>query len=808
MTDLRFAIRQLQRNPGVTAVAVLTLALGIGANTAIFSVFKALVLEPLPYPDSWRLVHVWKSDMAIRDFMPLSGPDYFDLREQNRCFEELGAYTTARHNLGGDKPVRVEGILCTAAILRAFGVQPALGHWFTEAEETEGTRRVVVLGHRLWQERYGGDPAIIGGTIVVNGETHEVVGITPPGFQFLSPWYRGNPFAIWTPLVLSRDEKERNGCYYLGLGRLKADGSFRTSLNAAQTELRTIGRRVAAAHPDTHHRKVFWALPLLFQCVGGNVLGRLILLFWIAGLVLLVACANVAGLLLARGAERQGEVAIRFALGATRRRIVRQWLIESLLVALIGSLAGAALAAAGLGLLRELLPADLQRTEGIRMDRWVLLFSLGLSVVTALACGLAPALTVSRTRPMEMVKGGGGSGGSASQSRRRWLPKLAVVQLATALCLANLAVLMLVSYRRVLETPQGFDEQRVLTADVWLWGDRYREPGQKVRFWRQLLERAEALPGVDAAAVTTKLPLEGGRNGEILVEGETFEPQAKHPLVEMSWVSPGYFQAMGIPLRAGRAMTPGPATGGVREVVVNRALVERYWPGQDGLGQPLRPNNVQPEWSAVIVGVVESVRQWGAESKPLPEIYFPYDAEPAVGAKLVVHSAAEPVLLVPALQQEIARLDSDMPLSNVRTMKHVVATSTAHRKFVTRLIEVFMAIALLLAVVGVYGVISYQAVQRTREFGLRLAFGASRHQIHQLVLRQALGMAGWGTVFGLGATLNLAFVLRHLIYGVDALDSLVLVLAAILVAAATLLAAYVPARRAARLDPMQALRCE
>jgi predicted permease len=808
MNDLRFAFRQLRKSPGFTAVAVLTLALGIGANTAIFSVFKALVLDPLPYPDPLRLVHVWKSDIAIRDFMPLSGPDYFDLRAQSRCFEELGAYTTARHNLGGDKPVRVQGILCTAAILRAFGVQPALGRWFTEAEETEGTRRVVVLSHRLWQERYAGDPALVGRTIVVNGEAHEVVGITPPGFQFLSPWYRGNPFEVWTPLVLSRDEKERNWCYYLGLGRLKGDLPIRACLNAAQTELRTIGQRVAEVHPNTHHRKVFWALPLVFQCVGGNLLGRLLLLFWIAGLVLLVACANVAGMSLARGADRQAEVAVRFALGATRRRIVRQWLLESLLLALIGGLAGAGLAAAGLGLLRELLPADLQRAEGIRMDQWVLLFSLALSAVTALICGLAPALTVSRTRPIEVIKGGGLSGGYGGQSRRRLLPRLAVAQLAIALCLANLAILMLVSYRRVLDTPQGFDEQRVLTADVWLWGDRYQQPERKVRFWRQLLERAEALPGVDAAAVTTKLPLEGGRNGEILVEGEVFGAQAKHPLVEMSWVSPGYFQAMGIPLRAGRTMTPGLAVGAVQQVVVNRALVEKYWPGQDGLGQSLRPNSPEPEWSAVIVGVVENVRQWGAESKPLPEIYFPYDAEPAVGAKLVVHSAAEPVLLVPALQQEIARLDRDMPLSNVRTMEHVFAASTAHRQFATRLIELFMAIALVLALVGVYGVISYQAAQRTGEFGLRLAFGASRRQIHRLVLRQALRIAGWGTLFGLGATLNFAFVLRHLIYGINPLDSLALALAAVLVVAATLLAAYLPARRAARVDPIVALRCE
>jgi len=808
MNDLRFAIRQLRKSPGFTAVAVLTLALGIGANTAIFSVFKALVLEPLPYPDPMRLVHVWKSDMAIRDHMPLSGPDYFDLREQSGCFEALGAYTTTWHNLGGEKPTRIQGILCTAALLRALKVQPALGRWFTDAEEMPGTRRVVVLSHRLWQERYAGDPALVGRTIVVNGEAHEVVGITPPGFQFLSPWYRGNPFEVWTPLVLSRDEKERNGCYYLGLGRLKSDLPIRACLNAAQTELRTIGQRVAEAHPDTHHRKVFWAMPLLFQCVGGNILSRILLLFLIAGLVLLVACANVAGMLLAKGADRQAEVAIRFALGASRGRIIRQWLVEILVLALIGGLAGAWLAAGGLVFLRELLPADLPRAEGIRMDHWVLLFSLALSVVTAFLCGLAPALTVSRTRPIEVIKGGGLSGGFGGQSRRRLLPKLAVGQLAIALCLANIAILLLLSYRRVLDSPQGFDEQRVLTADIFLWGNRYEKPEQKTRFWQQLLERTEALPGVDAAAVTTKLPLEGGRNGEILVEGEVFGAQDKHPLIEMSWISPRYFQAMGIPLLAGRAMSAGPPTGPVREVVVNRALVERYWPGQDGLGQSLRPNSVRPDWSAITVGVVENVRQWGAEFKPLPEIYFPHDAEPAVGAKLVVHSAAEPLLLVPALQQEITRLDGDMPLSNVRTMKQVLVASAAHRKYVTRLIQLFMAVTIVLALVGVYGVIAYQTAQRTREFGLRLAFGASRGHIHRLVLQQALRIAGWGTLFGLIVTLDFAFILRHLIYGIQALDVFALVLGVLLVIGAAMLAAYLPAWRAGKVDPMVALRYE
>lgn len=583
---------------------------------------------------------------------------------------------------------------------------------------------------------------------------------------------------------------------------------MRVAFAHAQVELRAIGQRVAAAHPNTHYRKVFWAVPLLVQCVGGNILSRLLLLFCIAGCVLLVACANVASMLLAKGTDRQAEVAVRFALGASQNRIIRQWLLESLLLALLGGLAGLGLATWGMDLLRDLLPADLPRKESIRMDNWVLLFSLMISALTAVICGLAPALTASRTRPIEVIKGGSLTGGFGGQSRRRLLPKLAVAQLAIALCLANLSILLLLSYRRVLDSPQGFDDQRVLTADIYLWGDRYKQPEQRVQFWRQLLDRVEALPGVDAVAATTKLPLEGGRNGEILVAGEAFGTHAKHRLTEMSWVTPGYFEAMGIPLLAGRTMVPRPSANGVKEVVVNRALVERYWPGQDGLEQFLRPNSVQAEWSAVIVGVADDVRQWGAEHRPLPEIYFPYDAEPAVGAKLVVHSQVEPVLLAPALREEIFRLDSDMPLSNVRTMKHVLLTSTAHRKYITRLTELFMAITLVLAIVGVHGVICYQATQRTREFGLRLAFGASRGDIHGLVLRQASRIVAWGIVLGLMGTVEFAFVLRHLVYGINPLDSLALALGAGLLGGAALLAGYMPARRAAKVDPMVALRCE
>ena len=808
MSNLRFAVRQLRKSPGFSAVAVATLALGIGANTALFSVFKAVVLEPLPYPDPLRLAHVWKSDLSIQDTMPLSALDYLDLREQSGCFEELGLYTPWRFNLGGRDPVQVQGIRCTAPTLRALGVAPALGRWFTDAEEQDPSARVVVLGHPLWQERYAGDPALVGRTVVINGESHEVVGITPPGFQLLSPWYRGGSFDLFAPLVFPRDETYRDWNQYLGLGRLKRRGSLQADFRAAMAELRTVGTRVAEAHPNTHFQKTFRPIPLVVQTVGGGVFGRLIFLLFTTGLVLLTACANVAGMSLAKGASRQGEVAVRFALGASRGRIVRQWLWESLLVALLGGLAGTGLAAGVIESLRAWLPADLQRAGNIRIDTWVLGFSLVLSTVAAVVAGLMPALTISRTRPIEVLKSGSSVGGVGGTARRRWLPRLAVAQLAVAVLLANLAIVMFASYRKVLKAPQGFDAQRVLTANLELWGERYTTPESRVRFWRQLVEQAEALPGVNRAALTTKLPLEGGWNSSVLVEGEVFDPQANRPAAETSWISPGYFEAMGIPLLSGRTLTPPLGAAVQQQIVVNRAFVDRHWPGQDAIGKQVRHDSAKPVWSGVIVGVVENVRQWGAEFEPQPEIYFPYDAEPRPAAKLIVHSEIEPAALVNLLRIEIARLDPDLPLSDVRSMNQVFAKATAHRRFVTLLIDGFMAITLVLAVTGVYGVLSYQVAQRTREIGVRLAFGAPPTRIALLVFRQALRLGGIGIMIGLVGTVNVAFALRHLLYGVSPLNPLYLAGGALLVLTIALLAGYLPARRAAKLDPMEALRCE
>ena len=789
-------------------MAVLTLALGIGTNTALFSVFKGLVLEPLPYPDPLRLVHVWKSDLKLHGMMSLSALDYLELRAQSSCFEELGLYTVWGWNLSGRDPVQVQGIRCTAGTLRALGVAPALGRWFTDVEEQDPASRVVVLGHQLWQERYGGDPALVGQTIVVNGESHEVVGVTPPGFQFHSPWYRGGTFDLFAPLVFAPDETLRNWSQYLGLGRLKRIGSFQADFRAAQAELQTIGTRVAEAHPHTHFEKTFRPVPLLINTIGGNVLGRLIFLLFTTGLVLLVACANVAGMSLAKGASRQAEVAVRFALGASRGRIVRQWLWESLLIALLGGLVGVSLTAGTLESLRALLPTDLQRVGNIRIDAWVLLFSLVLSATAAVVAGLMPALTVSRTRPIEVLKSGGFSGSVGSTARRRWLPRLAMTQLAVAVLLANLAIVMFASYREVLQAPQGFDAQRVLTAKLDLWGERYATPESRGRFWRQLVEQAGALPGVNHAALTTKLPLEGGWNGSVLVDGEVFDPQAKRPLVETSWISSGYFAAMGIPLLSGRTLAPPLGAATHQQLVVNRAFVDRYWPGQDAIGKQVRHDSVKPEWSGTIVGVVENVRQWGAEAKPLPEIYFPVEAEPRHTAKLIVQSEIEPAMLGSLLRQEIARLDADLVFSDFRSMNQVFAKSTAHRRFVTLLIHLFMGVTLILALTGVYGVLSYQVAQRTREIGVRLAFGASPTRIAFLVFRQALRLGGIGVAFGLLATVNVAFALRHLLYGVSPLNPLYLAGGALLVLAIALLAGYLPARRAARVEPMEALRSE
>ena len=819
--DLRFAARQLLGRPVFTLLVVATLAIAIGPNVAIFSIFKAVVLEPLPYPESDRLVHVWRTDVASRSRYGLTSPNYWDYREQNSSFEDLGVYNPYVFNIGDGEPVLVSGVLCSASLLRALGVAPQIGRLYTDAEELDGSGRVVILSHDMWQDRYGGDPEIIGNQISLSGEKHEVVGVMPEDFVFLSVWSRGSSFQLWTPYpiqgypgTLTRDNSARGGSWLLSVGRLRPGVEWR----AAQEEMRGIASNLAELYPETNARTQVWLQPFVLE-VFGSAAGRLLILGCTVGFVLLIACANVASMLLARAAGRQSEVAVRLALGSAKWRMIRQLLTENLLLAMLAGGTGVLMAVWSLDALKGLLPPDLPRVDSVAIDGTILAFALVLSLLTALVFGLAPARNAARTNVVDALKEGAGAQ-SGIKKRNATLRRLAIAQLAIALMMTNGAVFLFRSLQNVLTTPQIFDTEQVLTAHVLLAGGEYEDPATRVVFWEQLLERIDAHPDVERAAVTAQLPLETGTYEYYLLEGETFDPSGQKRGAWRNFISPGYFEAMGIPMLAGRILTE--ADGGEVsipdwrpesptqewKVVVNRAMAERAWPDENPIGKRLYNIETPRRWIAEVVGLVEGIRQTGPERRSAPEIYWLYDANPFAGANLVVRARVDPLSTVETIRSELAMLDRDIPLSNIRTMGTVLDSSLRGRYFITVLTGLFTAIAVLLSMAGTYGIMSYNVAQRTHEIGVRVAMGASRRSLLGLVLRQTLRMLLFGVGIGLILIVNGTFLARGLVYGVSPFDPFHIAAAVGFVVTVALLASLRPALKATRIDPITALRTE
>jgi len=819
--DLRLAVRQIFARPVFTLLVVVTLAIAIGPNVAIFSIFKAVVLEPLPYPEPDRLVHVWRTDIANRSRYGLTSPNYWDYREQNTSFEELGVYNPYVFNIGDGEPVLESGVLCSASLLRALGVEPQIGRIFTDEEELDGSGRVVVLSHQMWEERYGSDPEIIGENVSLNGESHEVVGVMPEDFVFLSVWSRGSSFQLWTPYplqgypgTLTRDNSSRGGSWLLSVGRLRPGVGWR----AAEQELRGIASRLAEQYPDTNARAQVWLQPFALEILG-SATGRLLLLGSTVGFVLLIACANVASMLLARGAGRQSEVAVRLALGSARWRMIRQLLTENLLLSFLACGAGVLMAVWSLNALKGLLPPDLPRVQDVAIDAPIFAFAVGLSLLTAVVFGLAPARSAARTNVVDALKEGAGAQ-SGVKKRNATLRRLAIAQLAIALLMTNGAVFLFKSLQNVLTTEQVFDTEQVLTAHVMLAGGEHEEPATRVAFWEELVARVDALPDVERAAVTAQLPLETGTYEYYLLEGETFDPAGERRGAWRNFISPGYFEAMGIPLLAGRSLTEEDG-GAVSipdwrpedptqewKVVVNRAMAERAWPGENPIGKRLYSIETPRRWVVEVVGLVEGIRQTGPERRSAPEIYWLYDANPFSGANLVVRSRIDPLTMVEAIRGELAALDPDIPLSNIRTMEMVLENSMRSRYFITVLTGLFTAIAVLLSMAGTYGIMSYNVVQRTHEIGVRVAMGASRLNLLTLVLRQTLRMLAFGVAIGLALIINGTLLARRFVYGVSPFNPLYIAAAMAFVVAVALLASLRPALKATRIDPITALRTE
>ncbi|MGI9182538.1 MAG: ABC transporter permease [Longimicrobiaceae bacterium] len=804
LQDLRYSARGLSKAPGFTALVVLTLALGIGANTAIFSVVNALLLRPLPYAEADRLVRLFQTFPTPdgRGTGSVSPPNFRDWREQNRSFEELTAYTGGNVNLQGvDTPERLSSVAATANLFSVLGVQPQLGRGFAAGEDELGVAPVVVLSDGLWRRRFGADPALIGQTILLDGQQHTVIGVMPPDFRFPAGSGRTE---VWVPLQLPPQALESRGSNWMTvMGRLRPG----VSLEAAQAEMSGIARRLEEQYPEIQEGRGVLLRPVR-EVVIGDVRPRLLMLLGAAGFVLLIACANAANLLLARSTARRREIAVRTALGATRGRVVQQFLAEALLLALGGAVVGLLLARQTVAAVVALAGQSLPRAGEISFDAGVFAFLLLATLVSAVAFGLVPALRATGARLHEDLKEGGvkASGGRGGV---RFRGALVVAQIALSLVLLVGAGLLMRTFGALLGTETGMQTDNVLTMSIAIPPQRYPEGDMVERFHAQVRERVQALPGVRAAGWTSNLPLQSwGMNGWFEIPGRP-EPvnSSEQPFAEFRLVSPGYFAALGIPVVRGRDLSPqdGPESP---VVLINRTLSDRYFPNEDPVGRRIVLNNVELE----IVGVMADVRQAELALAPLGELYLPYDVFAGQfglpSYTLVVSTQVPPTTLTGAVRGAIRSVDPEQPVYNVQTMQQVVRGSISDRQLYLWLLGTFAGIALLLAAAGIYGVISHSVTQRTREIGIRMALGAGAGTVLGLVVRHGATLALLGLVIGVSAAFALTRLLQGLLYGVSATDPLTFAAVGVLLTSVAMLASYLPARRATRVDPMIALRAE
>jgi len=799
LSNIRLSLRTLAHARGFAFVAVLTLAVGIGSTTAIFSALQALVIQPFSYPAADRLVHVWSGD-----YWPLSPADAADLRKELTSFTAFGVYQPQTYNIGQENAQSVSGVRATSDVLRAFGVAPMIGRLFEATEEADGAAPVVVLSHGLWQKLFAGDAGVIGRKVRVNGGDAEVIGVMPANFEFASPWMQGDDCQLWTPYRFSKDQlTQRDSHYLLGLARLK-DG---VSVPTADAEAKTLGKRLTQQYPNSNTGKEFLVRPLLFEMTR-DLAKQVWMLFGAVALVLLVACGNVASMLLARSARRQGEFSVRIALGASGRNLMQLALTESILLALAGAALGVLLAYGGIEVLRTFAPVTTARKAAIAFNLPALGFGFLATALTALLAGLPPALAAMRTS-LATVMRADARGAVGSQSRHRMLRTLIIAQVAVAFVLANGAVLFSSAYMRILEENQLLSTDAVITATVSLNGDKYDKDETRVAFWYELIGRVRALPGVTQAAITSKLPLEGGSNTSALVNDEVYDPKIRRMSVERSSVTEDYFSTMGIRLLKGRTLKSEDRTGEIRGVVVNQATVDKAWPNKDPIGEIMRANQPEKPWYVVrVVGVVENVKQWSATAEVQPEMYTAPEGHWGTRAMLVVRSPVGLASLAPLLRRELAAIDPELALKDVRTMQQVVGQSTQSQRAVAGLVNFFMAIALGLVAVGLYGTLSYHVQQRTREIGVRVAIGALKGDIVRLVFVQGSRWVGLGLALGLAGSIGLSFALKSLVYRMEGLRLLPLALAIVAVGFAALIACWLPARRAAKLDPLEALRAD
>jgi putative ABC transport system permease protein len=816
MNDLKFALRQLRKSPGFTFVAVATLALGIGANTVIFSVVNAVLLQPLPYPDFSRLVMVWERvrlPYYQSDLNDVAPGNFADWRRQNSVFEDMAAIEDRSFNLtGAREPLRVEGEAVSASLFTLLRVRPALGRAFTAAEDVAGGPRVVVMAYNLWLSRFGGDPQILNHSILLNGASYTVVGIMPPEFLFPDPanfHLAGAEDQLWVPIGLSPAELANHGSHQLQgvLARLKPG----LSLPEVQAQMDGIARRLAERYPESNTGVGINLRPLRSELVPGATSAALWILLGAVSFILLMVGANLANLLLARASTRRRELAVRLALGAGRMRIIRQLLTESLLLALAGGALAVLLTLWGVPLLLRLSPGDLPVFGSIGVNGPVFAFTLLISTLAGLAFGIWPALVATRYDLHEGLKEGAReTAGGPGQKMRS---SLVVAEIALGVVVLVGAGLLLRSFLLLEQAPLGFQPEGLLTFRAIPRAEKYSHLSQRTAFYQQALEKIGTLPGVISTAAVSFLPLSLYRSGKgFSIEGRPAAGPGEIPMAEYNVVSPGYFRAMQIPLREGRDVSWSDTALTLPVIVINHACARIYWPNQDPLGKRIKqglPGDPAP-WLTV-VGVVDDVREFDIATPPRPAVYFPisqFDARGGLLRDWVVRTQGNPNALVPVVREAIWSIDRDLPISRVRTMEQIRSLSLASRQFNVVLLGLFACLAVVLASVGVHGVTAYAIAQRTHEIGIRVALGAQREDVLKLILGQGIRLACIGSIIGLAASLVLTRLMNSVVYGVRTTDPLSLAGAAILLGLVALTACYLRARDALRIDPMEALRCE
>jgi predicted permease len=813
--DVRYAVRTLMKSPGFTAVGVLTLALGIGANTAIFTIVDAVLLQPLPFKDPSRLVMLSESFKSLGfPEVPGSAPDIAVIERTQKSFASLGAFRNKDFNLsGGGEPEHIIAARISASIFPMLGIQPLLGRTYSEQEDKPGTH-VAVLGYGLWQGRYAGRPNIVGQTIKLDRVPYTVIGVMPKTFQFPLPWpkYNNEPAELWVPMAFTPDELEAWGEYNDSvLARLKPGVTF----DEAQADAVLATAEIKRVYPPAM-AKIFngvtpaIGLTPLHQAVAGSVETPLLVLMGAAGLVLLIACANVATLLLSRAASRSKEVAIRTALGASRMRLIRQMLTEGLVLALAGGVLGTLIAFWGTRGLLSLVPSSLALPHSASVGGWVLVFVVTVSCLTAVVFGIAPAFQVSSVRVQGSLQESGRSG-TPSRARHRLQGVFVTAEFALAMVLLIGAGLLIRSFSKLLETSPGFRPDHLLTLSVPLTFEGYSKAAQVRQFYQQAIERIACLPGVKSVAASNDLPLESTDNEMLQVEGR----QSSTPLVTVTWTLGDYFSTMGIPLVEGRFFTPEDHIGSQPVAVINKETARLVWPGEDILGKRL--GHSFPNMMRTVVGIVGDVNDGPVGSKPGPHFYLPYLQLPddyimynnvILPINLLVRTSTDPASLTSPVVAQIHSLDPQLAVANIRTMDQEMASSVAAPKFNTFVLGLFAFLALFLAAIGIYGVLAYAVAQQSPEIGIRMALGAQRRDVMRLILIQGARLALAGLAIGTLAALGLTPMMSSLLYSIRASDPLTFAAVATVLLAVALLACYIPARRAMRLDPMIVLRYE